>query len=104
MAVIVQSLTGSDIRCVLGDLARLRMEVFREWPYLYDGSLDYEEDYLSKFAEAAGAVCVVARGGDRVIGASTGVPLGEEHEEFISPFFSLNILPCCSAREPSFET
>ena len=47
MAVFIQSLTGDDIRTVLPDLARLRMEVFREWPYLYDGSLAYEEDYLS---------------------------------------------------------
>ncbi|MGH1404981.1 MAG: GNAT family N-acetyltransferase [Rhodomicrobiaceae bacterium] len=86
MVVSVQSLTGDDIRFVLDDLARLRMEVFREWPYLYDGSLDYEQDYLSKFSEATGAVCVVAFDGDRVIGASTGLPLVEEHDEFISPF------------------
>ncbi len=37
MSIIVQSLTGNDIRVVLPDLARLRMEVFREWPYLFMG-------------------------------------------------------------------
>jgi hypothetical protein len=36
----VKSLTGSNIYAVLPDLARLRIIVFRDWPYLYDGTLD----------------------------------------------------------------
>ena len=58
------SLTGAEIKAVMPELARLRMIVFRDWPYLYDGTLDYEEEYLAKFAAAPGAVCVVARDGD----------------------------------------
>lgn len=88
MPVFVQSLTGDDIRTVLPDLARLRIEVFREWPYLYDGSLAYEEDYLSKFAEAPGAVCVVVRDWGKIVGVSTAVPLAQEHEAFTAPFVS----------------
>ncbi|MBO6549693.1 MAG: GNAT family N-acetyltransferase [Rhizobiales bacterium] len=86
MVVLVQSLTGDDIRVVLPELAQLRMEVFRDWPYLYDGSLEYEEEYLSKFADASGAICVVAYDGEKVVGASTAAPLVEEHEEFTVPF------------------
>ena len=48
---------------MLPDLARLRITVFRDWPYLYDGTLDYEQEYLAKFAAAKGAVCVIARDG-----------------------------------------
>ena len=51
----VQSITGQDIYKVLPDLARLRMIVFRDWPYLYDGSLEYDEQYLNTFAAAKGA-------------------------------------------------
>ena len=50
MTLDVRSLTGDDIKSVLPDLARLRMIVFRDWPYLYDGTLEYEEEYLAKFA------------------------------------------------------
>ena len=51
----VRSLTGADILPILPDLARLRIVVFRDWPYLYDGTLDYEEKYLATFAAAKGA-------------------------------------------------
>ena len=86
MNLIVESLTGEQLNSVLPDLARLRIEVFRAWPYLYDGSLDYEEEYLAKFAAGAGAVCVVARDGDKIVGASTASPMVETDAEFIEPF------------------
>ena len=86
MTLATQSLTGDALKAVLPDLARLRMAVFREWPYLYDGSLPYEEQYLATFAAAPGAVCIVARDGDRIVGASTGSPMKEADAEFQAPF------------------
>ena len=86
MSIEVHALAGEDILPILPDLARLRITVFRDWPYLYDGSLDYEETYLAKFAAAKGAVCVVARDGDLVVGASTGAPMVEHADEFGTPF------------------
>ena len=86
MAIEVTSLTGEGIKTVLDDLARLRIVVFRDWPYLYDGTLDYEEQYLAKFAKAEGAVCVVARDGGTIVGASTGAPMVEHADEFGAPF------------------
>jgi GNAT superfamily N-acetyltransferase len=82
----VKSLTGEAIRAVLPDLARLRIIVFRDWPYLYDGSLDYEESYLAKFAAAPGAVVIAAYDGSEMVGASTGAPMIEHAEEFGEPF------------------
>jgi hypothetical protein len=55
MSIEVRALTGDDITSVLPDLARLRITVFRDWPYLYDGSLAYEEQYLAKLAKAPSA-------------------------------------------------
>lgn len=86
MAIEVFSLTGPAISPVLPELARLRIIVFRDWPYLYDGTLEYEEKYLAKFAAAQGAVCVVARDGNEIVGASTGAPLMEHADEFGEPF------------------
>ncbi len=86
MSLHVEVLCGRDIVSVLPDVARLRMQVFRDWPYLYDGTEDYERTYLAKFAEGAGAVCVIARDGDQVVGASTASPMLETDEEFKQPF------------------
>lgn len=82
----VRSVTGADLKSVLPDLARLRMVVFRDWPYLYDGTLEYEQEYLEKFASAKGAVCVVAYDGPQIVGASTGAPMIEHADEFGEPF------------------
>lgn len=86
MSLTVDSLTGDQLKSVLPDLARLRIAVFRAWPYLYDGSETYEEEYLAKFAAGRGAVCIVAHDGDKVVGASTASPMVETDAEFIEPF------------------
>jgi GNAT superfamily N-acetyltransferase len=86
MALEVKSLVGDEISAVLPDLARLRIIVFRDWPYLYDGTLEYEEKYLAKLAAAKGAVCVVARDGAEIVGASTAAPMVEHADEFAAPF------------------
>lgn len=82
----VRSLTGKDINPVLRDLAQLRIVVFRDWPYLYDGTLEYEEKYLRTFASAQGAVVIAAFDGKDIVGASTGAPMIEHAEEFGDPF------------------
>ena len=45
----VRRLTRSEAETAFDDLARLRIEVFRDFPYLYEGDLDYERQYLSTF-------------------------------------------------------
>ena len=75
MPLDVRTLTGSEITHALPDLARLRIEVFRDWPYLYDGDAAYEERYLRGYADEPTATLIAARDGSRIVGASTGMPL-----------------------------
>jgi GNAT superfamily N-acetyltransferase len=86
MPVEIVTLTGEALKRTLDSLAQVRISVFRDWPYLYEGSLDYEAEYLQRYAEADGAVVVAAYDGGKLIGAATGAPLGEELEEFRTPF------------------
>ena len=60
--------------------------MFRDWPYLYDGTLEYEEKYLNTFAAAKGAVVICAYDGADMVGASTGAPMIEHADEFGEPF------------------
>lgn len=89
MPLTVQTLTGPELGAALPALAQLRITVFRDWPYLYDGTLDYEQDYLAKFAAARDAVVVAARDGDRIVGVATASPL-REHTERFAPLFEAN--------------
>lgn len=86
-AVAVETLLTAEARAaVLEDLARLRITVFRAWPYLYDGSLDYERRYLAHFLDDPGAVLVVARAGDVIVGAATASPMAGQEAAFRAPF------------------
>ncbi|MCD8525997.1 MAG: GNAT family N-acetyltransferase [Alphaproteobacteria bacterium] len=83
----VLPLTGNALHDALPALADLRIRIFRAWPYLYDGTLDYEEKYLKKFSEAEGALVVVARDDNgHIVGASTASPLLGHADEFAAPF------------------
>ncbi len=74
-----QTFAGAALHPLLPDLARLRIAVFREWPYLYEGDEAYEQAYLRAYAEAPGAAVVVCRAGDRVVGAATCEPMTQGH-------------------------
>lgn len=82
----VERVAGRDLAPWLDDVARLRVAVFRDWPYLYAGDFDYERGYLQAYARSAGSVVVLALDGDRVVGASTGLPLADDTIEFQQPF------------------
>ena len=86
MSVRIERLTGSALAAAVPELARLRMMVFRDWPYLYDGTLDYEQEYLATFSSATGAVLVAAYDAGAMVGAATAAPLLESAEEFAAPF------------------
>jgi GNAT superfamily N-acetyltransferase len=75
-----RALTGPALDAALDDVARLRITVFRAFPYLYDGDLDYERNYLSTYAGNDAAILVGAFDGSRLVGAATGTPM-EDHEE-----------------------
>ena len=79
------ALTGDAVAAALEDLARLRIAVFRDWPYLYDGDLAYERAYLRAYTRP-GAVVVAAWEGARMIGAATGAPMEHHAEDFAAAF------------------
>jgi glycerophosphoryl diester phosphodiesterase/GNAT superfamily N-acetyltransferase len=92
-ALRVERVAGAAIAPWLDALAELRIRVFREWPYLYDGDLGYEANYLAAYARSAGSVFVLAIAGDRVVGCATGMPLADAHESFRAPFLAAGIDP-----------
>ncbi|RYD80612.1 MAG: N-acetyltransferase [Verrucomicrobiaceae bacterium] len=82
----VFSVTGESLQPYLPEAARLRMKVFREYPYLYDGTEEYERAYLATYGASRNAVIVLAVRDGRVVGVSTGLPLAEADEAFQKPF------------------
>ena len=81
-----ETLRGDAVHAHLDALARLRIAVFRDWPYLYDGDLDYERDYARAYT-APGAVVVGAFDGDRMVGAATASRM-EDHAGDLAAAFA----------------
>jgi hypothetical protein len=79
----ITTYTGKSAQPFLGEIARLRIAVFREFPYLYDGTLEYEMDYLEEYVSSERSLTVLAEYGDDIVGASTGIPLADADEDYI---------------------
>lgn len=84
--VDITSLQGNAIAGHLDALAELRIRVFRDFPYLYDGDHAYEADYLRRYAECPDSLFVLAFDGETLVGAATGMPLRDECDAFRAPF------------------
>ncbi|MGG5808329.1 GNAT family N-acetyltransferase [Falsiroseomonas sp. CW058] len=88
-----ETLRGAALHPLLPALARLRIAVFREWPYLYDGDAAYEQRYLRAYADAPGAAVVVCRDGAEVVGAATCEPMTEGHPPVRAAFAAAGFEP-----------
>lgn len=77
---------GAQAAGVIEDVAGLRLSVFREFPYLYDGRREDELGYLRHYAEAPDAFVITVTDSDAVVGAATGIPLCHELQELTDPF------------------
>lgn len=86
LPIKIETLTGAAVLPLLPELAALRISVFREFPYLYDGDAAAEQNYLRRYAETPDAALVVARDGTRVVGAATALPLAAEAANVQQPF------------------
>ncbi|MBD1551966.1 GNAT family N-acetyltransferase [Pseudomonas typographi] len=79
---------GAAIEPHIPGLARLRISVFREFPYLYDGTLAYEAQYLATYTRSANSLCVIVRSGQMIVGAATALPLADETDNVKMPFLA----------------
>ena len=82
----VARLTGAALGAALAEVAALRIAVFRDFPYLYDGDLAYEERYLRTYRDSENAILVGAYDGARLVGAATGTPMEDHASDFAAAF------------------
>ncbi|AEI50779.1 GNAT family N-acetyltransferase [Runella slithyformis] len=87
---------GAEIASVVEALGKLRIAVFHAYPYLYEGTLDYEKDYLQTYVKAPRSFLFAVYDGHEMVGATTGIPLSDETADVRQPFeeagFDLNTI------------
>jgi GNAT superfamily N-acetyltransferase len=89
----IETFSGAAIAPYVQALATLRMTVFRDWPYLYEGSRAEEEAHLAPFASDLSAAVVIAFDGADVVGASTCHLLEREAANITAPFLARGLDP-----------
>lgn len=67
-------------------LAQLRISVFKEYPYCYEGDMEYERHYLSQLMTAESPLLAIIEDKDRIVGATTAMALKEAAPDFQQPF------------------
>lgn len=77
---------GREIESVFEDLANLRIAVFSDYPYLYQGSVAYEKEYLATYSQSERSFLFAVYEEAKMVGATTCIPLIDEMPEVRMPF------------------
>ncbi|MFN8369047.1 MAG: GNAT family N-acetyltransferase [Bacteriovoracaceae bacterium] len=88
-------LIGESGKKFLEEIAILRIKVFYEFPYLYEGTLDYEKKYLETYFKAKNSIVILVRdlNSNRIVGASTAIWAKEAEKDFSDPFVKAGMDP-----------
>ena len=89
----IKTFTGPEAREHFRDLAHFRISLFKEFPYLYQGTEDYEKEYLETYFRSPNSHIILVYDRNKLIACSTGIPLTEEMKEIQEPFLKNNISP-----------
>ena len=84
-AISIRTLTGPAIAEAHAAFQRLHVEVFRDWPYLYEGNTQ-AEPYISNYVNHPRAALFLASAAANPIGVATCLPLGDESANVQAPF------------------
>ena len=93
----IKILEGPKAKPHVKDMANLRIQIFREYPYLYEGTLDHEIKYLEPYFSCPKSFVALCFENNKVIGMTTAIPLQSETKELIKSFtdFGMNPTEIC---------
>jgi GNAT superfamily N-acetyltransferase len=86
----MQIIRGPEIENHIDDLGRFRIKIFREYPYLYDGNIEFERVYLDPYSRNPESLLLILQDARGIIGACTGTPLTGEDNDFQNAFMGEN--------------
>ena len=93
MALRITTASGEALCPHVPALARLRQAVFRDWPYLYEGTEAHEAGYLASYVRSTRAALVIAWDGEAPVGLATCLPLLDETPNVMESFRAAGLDP-----------
>ncbi|MGI9574965.1 GNAT family N-acetyltransferase [Alloalcanivorax xenomutans] len=92
-SVEIRPVSGIAVEPWLDELAGLRIRIFRDYPYLYDGDESYERRYLDRYARSDRSLFVLALEYNQVVGVASALPLEDADQELLAPFQQRGLAP-----------
>ena len=91
MTLKMQELWGSEAKQFFEELADMRIRVFREYPYLYEGAVEYEQKYLKRYFDCPRSFVTLCWDGQKLAGATTSIPALDEIEDLRKPLLARGV-------------
>lgn len=85
-ALTIRVLSGSQAKQYCKDMTQIRLLVYKEFPYLYQGTFECEAEYLETYFKSPNATVLLVFDHDKVVGFSSSIPLAEEVDDLKEPF------------------
>jgi GNAT superfamily N-acetyltransferase len=76
--ISLRTFTGVAIGETIDQVAKLRIEIFAEYPFLYAGDIEYEKKYLKKFVTMQDGIIIWVYDHHTLIGVATGFPMSDD--------------------------
>src|SRR6267154_1949937 len=86
----VRSFSGASLKTYLHSVAKLRLEVFKEYPFFEEPDLDREAQFLRKIFSNKDSIGVLIFDNTTLVGASLGYLLSLEEPSLQRPFKERN--------------
>jgi len=72
---------GEEILPFLDEVAALRIDIFREWPYLYEGDIETEKKYLKVYGDTKDSILILAKDQEKIVGVVMGLPVADSMKQ-----------------------
>ena len=79
-------LRGAQIEPYIRQIVDLHLAVFKELPYLYDGTVEEYWPVIKLYADSAEGIACLLFDGETLVGAATGAPLNAMPKAYQTPF------------------
>jgi hypothetical protein len=84
----LKTVCGGEVEPYLEDIAKLRVSVFKDFPYLYESFVQEEIGFLQPFLKEPRSAFFLAIDQGRVVGASSCMPLANDVDGICSPLLN----------------
>lgn len=86
-STLITTYYGEQILEKLNEISQLCIDVYREWPYLYEGNLEEQKQYIiDQYVKKKGSIATLAFQNGKVIGVSLGTFLSQAPERYKNHF------------------